>query len=188
MAEKVCFLDLDGVVADFVAGAVLRHNMGINKNQCRWEFDIAHCNKTGMSRSDFWDAFDYDFWRSLPKTAEAYQLVFDLTHIFGIKNICILTSPPRTKGSVDGKLEWITEHFPQFKRQFLVGPAKYFLAHPNAILVDDHDENERLFNQYGGKCILVPRPWNRRRDEVMDEEGTFNVNTIFSEVWDAAKK
>jgi hypothetical protein len=79
-------------------------------------------------------------------------------------NVCILTSPCRTAGCTDGKLDWVAKHFPSFQRRVLLGSAKHFCAHPKALLVDDHDENVAEFRRAGGVGLLVPQPWNERRN------------------------
>jgi hypothetical protein len=42
----------------------------------------------------------------------------------------------------------------------VVGTAKWFAAGPDTWLIDDSDKNIRMFREWGGHGILVPRPWN----------------------------
>ncbi len=41
-----------------------------------------------------------------------------------------------------------------------MGADKSLLAGPYRILVDDHDENVRMFRALGGQAVLWPQPWN----------------------------
>jgi len=54
------------------------------------------------------------------------------------------------------------EHFPQFQRRFLFGPAKAFCASPERVLIDDYDGNVDKFRAAGGHAILVPQSYNSR--------------------------
>jgi 5'(3')-deoxyribonucleotidase len=75
--------------------------------------------------------------------------------------ICILTGPTKDPECLAGKYEWITTVLPPYlHRQYLIGPRKQFCAHPEALLIDDSDDNVKAFRGAGGHAILVPRPWN----------------------------
>ena len=162
MKPTKCLLDMDGVLANFVAGMCSRHgrtspyldpaNFG--------NFEMAE--PWGMDQDTFWSVADLEFWVGLPVLDGAYALVAGLEHIFGRENICILSAPP--KESVDcvrGKLLWLKEHFGDYANSFLMGPKKEFCAAPNHLLVDDYDRNVDKFRAAGGSAVQVPRPWNR---------------------------
>jgi len=158
-----CLLDLDGVVADFIAGACQHHNVpNPYLSPCgprgRGGWDIE--KHLSMDKRQFWNGLDYYFWKNLPKTPEADGIVALLTGRFGVENICILSSPIAVNGCVDGKREWIEAHFPEFSRQFLFGSAKQFCAGPDRVLIDDFHHNIDKFAEAGGQTFLVPRVWN----------------------------
>lgn len=119
----------------------------------------------GLSASELWDPMGRKFWANLPPYPWAREIVQLLEDHFGTERICILTSPIRTDGCVDGKMDWIRKHFPQFRRRFLVGPAKEFCAGPRHVLVDDHSVNIENFANAGGHTFLFPAPWNSRFQE-----------------------
>lgn len=159
-----CFLDLDGVLVDFVGGICRAHGREnpylLRENLGHW-----HVGEIwGMPDEAFYAPMDADFWaglRMLPDGAEILQL---LEECFEPHNICLLTSPTRTRGAVEGKVQWVADHLPQYRGQLLVGTAKRFCAHAGAILIDDRPENVMEFHEQGGQSILVPRPWNHLHD------------------------
>ena len=59
-------------------------------------------------------------------------------------------------------MEWIHAHFPSWMhRQYAITPRKHLFARPDALLIDDVEENILDFEAGGGHGVLVPRPWNR---------------------------
>lgn len=158
-----CLLDMDGVLVDFVKGICELHQKEdpFKKGYQGWDM-IA---EFGMSPSEFWNPCGREFWKNLDWTEEGKEIVAFAEETFGTKNIALLTSPCATDGCIDGKMDWIKKNLPQFRRSFLVGPAKHFCAAPNHFLVDDHDGNIAEFNADHGNGILVPRVWNENRDK-----------------------
>lgn len=167
------FVDLDGVIADFVGGALKLHGAenpyrkpGSPKGNATWDL----VTKIGMSPAEFWAPMGYDFWRNLPKTAEADDIMGFLLTRFDRNGICFLTSPCNTNGCMDAKRDWVFEHYPGvpilFSQSSRGGyPPKWFLAGLDSILIDDHGDNIKLWTQSSGHGLLVPRPWNDRHAE-----------------------
>lgn len=161
---------MDGVLVNFLGGACAFHNKTYDglphdpDNQAEqrpWNIEPIF----GMSAPDLWDPLGREFWANLEPLPHCHEVVEILTKKFGEENICLLTSPVRTDGCIDGKMDWIRKHLPQFKRQFLVGPAKQFAASPNHVLVDDHAQNIEAFKDAGGHVFMMPAPWNHRFNE-----------------------
>jgi hypothetical protein len=150
------FLDLDGVLVDFVLGAFTKHKKFIPMNDVIWDFN----EQMGLKPVEFWAPLDYDFWVNLPWTKEGKDIVQICLKVFGDGNITLLTSPPKTKGAIQGKIDWIERELPQFKRRFLIGPGKEAIAGPGKVLLDDCQVNTDAFYDNGGVSVLVPRPWN----------------------------
>lgn len=154
------FLDMDGVICDFVAGAAALHNLtGLYEENN--DYDIVKVS--GLDAASFWSPMGYDFWANLPWTEHGKELVGILEERFGQSNICILSSPCKTRGCADGKIAWLEQFLPQYGRQYFLGPKKRFGAHPGICLVDDHDVNVDTFVAGGGQGVVVPAPWNRLR-------------------------
>jgi len=155
-----CFLDLDGVLVDFVAGACRLH--GIEnpylKEEMRgvWNF----CTALSMTEEEFWRPLDRQFWSSLDKTHDSDRILSLVESKF--ERVCLLTSPSSSFDCPSGKSEWIHNNLPKYwrSRRYLLGSAKEFCASKDAVLVDDSDHNINKFRAEGGHGILVPRAWN----------------------------
>lgn len=114
-----------------------------------------------FTKQKFWDSFPQRFWATVPPSAEFPYLIGWCESLVGQENVCLLTSPTIDPDCLAGKLEWIHNFCPKWlHRQFLVGPRKRFCAHSEALLIDDADKNVDEFRDWGGRALLVPRPWN----------------------------
>lgn len=169
MIERV-LLDMDGVLADFIGGAMAfhgkdyphyPHDPDTQVEQMPWDIERVF----NMNPHALWSNLGRTFWRNLKPLPQFNHYVSSLEEKFGVDRICLLTSPPRSEGAVEGKLDWIREYLPQYRRQFLIGPAKEFCASPHHVLVDDHEVNIQKFRDAGGHGFLVPAPWNSRFGE-----------------------
>ena len=153
------FLDLDGVIVDFIGGIIKFWNLKCTHN------DITHWG--GLY--DFFDGTEEEFWAPLPETfwqnldfTEEAEAILDLV---APHKPTILTAPPWTGAS--GKQKWIQKNLPEYfdHGRYLIGPGKDVIAHPGAILIDDGEHNIDAWVANGGQGILVPRPWNRNRKQ-----------------------
>lgn len=170
-----CFLDMDGVIADFMGSLCAAHgktspyvdskNLGTFDTEKIW----------GISDREFWAPVaknSYDFWKGIEKTHDADGIVAAVEEAFGRENVCILTAPSKDPGSVPGKREWIARNYPQFNKRMIFATAstKQFMAGIDKVLVDDKDTNVDEFRKSGGAAVLVPRQWN--------EDYLLSVNTL----------
>lgn len=155
-----CFLDLDGVLVDFVSGACKIHGIPIDYTQSenRGKWDIEQL--MGISSSDFWKPLEFDFWANLEWMSDGKEILKSVERTFGRDNIAILTSPSKNIGCASGKVVWLEKNMPEYARQYIISPVKHFCAGPKTVLIDDSDQNIKDFEWAGGKGILVPRPWN----------------------------
>ncbi len=164
MKRKV-FLDMDGVIADFMGALCKVHGReipyGNPANLGRWDTEQIW----GISEKDFWAPVasnSLEFWETIDKTPEADEIVKLAVLEFGLENVCILTAPSKDAGSVPGKRNWISKYYPCFSKRmlFATASAKHFCAGSGKYLIDDKDSNVDEFDAAGGIGILVPRPWN----------------------------
>jgi hypothetical protein len=153
-----CFVDLDGVLVDFNRGAVRRHGRDYPDPWPRGVWAVREV--LGLDGASFWAAMDEQFWADLDPLPNCFGLLELLEGLFGPENVCILSSPSRDASALAGKYRWIRRHLPDYERRYLIGPAKHFCSGPGKVLVDDLEENVRLFTEAGGRGVLMPRPWN----------------------------
>lgn len=182
MSKPVLYLDLDGVLVDFVRGALRAHGQYIPFPDVRWDFWRQMDGSNGeMTEIEFWKPMGRSFWEHLPWTPEGKNFLALLEAIAGDR-IVLLTSPSDNDGAVDGKIAWIKRELPAYTRRFFVGPPKALAASPMKILVDDYGVNVEKFNDEGGRFVLVPRPWNRRFYDTAGRNGEFDPETVAKEV------
>jgi 5'(3')-deoxyribonucleotidase len=154
-------LDMDGILADFVEGACVAHRAAnpYEAGATGWNI-VDLLNKTPDA---FWAGMGYGFWANLRKTPEADSIVREAERAVGRSNIGILSTPCLTPGCIDGKLDWLKEHYPEFARSYCFTARKEFAASKSAVLIDDADHNADAFTAAGGHAVLYPRPWNTNR-------------------------
>lgn len=158
-----CFLDIDGVLADFVGQLCNKLNVDnpYTEVENRGTWDIQK-----FLGDDIWDITNNcNFWTTIPKLPDAEMIVEIIDSFFG-DNVCLLSSPTNCPECAQGKVKWIQNHFPQYKDRYLLGRAKHFCASPNAMLIDDCPENIEKFVAAGGCGLLLPRPYNHRHGEI----------------------
>ena len=166
------FLDMDGVLVDFVRGC----------------FDVFHVPDQPVGKYEFFgskefpptfpevnEKCDREFWRNLEWTDDGRKIL-ELVEQFWPPNVLpldgeifLLTHPMPNVESWTGKYEWVTKNLPLYREKLTVTRnCKSAFAAPNHVLIDDKEQNIEAWVWAGGKGILVPRPWNFLR----------NVNTL----------
>lgn len=152
-------VDLDGVLIDFVGGALKAH--GVNKK----DVDIRNPSlyrELGLTVEEFWHPLKkHEFWSELNWLPDGKQILQIIESSFS--DIVICTSPGIEPYAASGKMEWIIREIPSYLPKLLIGRPKHFLASPESILFDDLEKNTSKFEKWGGSAILVPRPWNKHR-------------------------
>ena len=161
---KPIFIDLDGVICNFVAGAAA--HFGTTEAQLLEKWSPGEYSVHGALGLDSED----EFWRSLERSAasdswwdalEPYPYAAELVKMAATAGEAFfLTSPSSQPGSASGKLRWIKRHFPEMRRHFILTPKKHLLAAPGRVLIDDWDKHTDHWKIAGGTAILFPRIWN----------------------------
>ena len=139
MSQPRLFLDADGVLADFDAGA--QQLLGMKPK--------AFIAKYG--RGAFWRrlANAKNFYGSLPQMPDARRLFDAVKHL----DPTILTGLPLGKWAAPQKVEWAAEHFPGVPIITCMAADKHKHMHPGDVLVDDRDKHRHLWEQNGGVFI-----------------------------------
>jgi 5'(3')-deoxyribonucleotidase len=156
------FLDVDGVLADFDTSALKAMEITREQMDERVPLGQWNVNEGTMSDTEFWKRVDKipDFWHTLGKYPDADEIV-DVCEYYFPNEVVLLTTPPTNPYSYFGKAHWIKANFPHLYRSMFIGPNKFKLAHPGAVLVDDAEKNCDKFERAGGKVVLVPTRGNR---------------------------
>ena len=133
------FLDCDGVLADFEAGATALLGMPAK------DFQDAH------GKSEFWRrlARAPDFYGSLPLMPDARLLVEAVAHL----NPTILTGLPIGKWAAPQKMRWAAEHFPGVPIITTMARDKFRHMTGADILVDDRADHRAAWEEAGGTFI-----------------------------------
>lgn len=164
MTEKkpidVVFLDMDGVIVDFVQAALDVHHRRDLTPEDITEYDMAGI--MGLTEKEFWaliDAAGPPFWRDMPVYPWFEPLMAHLKRV--AEKIIFVTTPGWHHASLLGKKYWLNEHFGHRFRDYILTSHKHYLAGtPRSVLIDDSPHNVKAFEEAGGAAVLFPRPWN----------------------------
>jgi hypothetical protein len=134
------FLDLDGVLADFDAGA--RKILGMSPAA----FEARH------DKREFWRrlARAKDFYATLPLMPDAMELFDAVKHL----EPTILTGLPLGNWAAPQKLKWAAEHFPGTRIITTMARDKYRHMTGMDVLVDDRADHRDKWENAGGTFIL----------------------------------
>lgn len=162
----VIFIDLDGVMTDFVQG--FHKALGLEYNPENYPYTLGKydifdqiANVHNIDHAIFERILnDQDFWKGLPKTKEADEIL-SICEKFS-QNIVFFTNISyNMENAIIGKYLWIKNNYPKYINNILIGSVnKNILSFPGSILLDDCDENINNFNALYGIGILIPRKWN----------------------------
>lgn len=197
MTGDLCFVDLDGVLADLhgplarlfdrrvedwprgeddVGAAFTAMPIHPDPELEEGEGDIFGAQRLALAQTQaardgvIWghpDVCAARFWRELSELPWADELLERLDRHFGRERVVILTSPIRAPDCLAGKAEWVARHCRG--RGFLIGRPKSACAGRGRYLVDDRPrEIEQWILRGGAAALLLPRPWNNEPSEPLD--------------------
>lgn len=180
MSYPRIYFDLDGVIVNFVRGALTIHGKHLDPNDVQWDF----ASQIGFAddQAAFWRPLGFQFWDSLGIHVDGLELfrsVERFVESIGNGRISFLSSPCDTLGCCDGKRSWVKRTFPKYAKKLFLGSDKSEHADRSSILVDDYDRNVESFRSAGGFAFLVPRPWNSKRSQCVN--GNFDSSEVFGE-------
>ena len=139
MSEPHLFLDCDGVLADFDAGA--RKVLGMSPTAFEQRY----------SKREFWRriARARDFYAALPEMPDARELFAAVEHL----GPTILTGLPLGNWAAPQKVRWAAEHFPGVPIITCMARDKYRHMKPGDVLVDDREDHRSKWEDAGGIFI-----------------------------------
>jgi hypothetical protein len=133
------FLDCDGVLADFDAGA--RAILGAPVEV----FEKRH------GKGEFWRrlARAKDFYATLPEMSDARTLFEAVEHL----QPTILTGLPMGNWAAPQKVRWAAEHFPGTPIITCMARDKYRHMQSGDVLVDDREQHRGKWEDAGGVFV-----------------------------------
>jgi hypothetical protein len=139
MPDPRLFLDADGVLADFDAGA--RSLLGMDSAR----FEARH------GKREFWRriASARNFYGTLPEMPDARRLFDAVRHL----DPTILTGLPIGNWAAPQKIEWAAEHFPGVPIITCMARDKHKHMSEGDVLVDDR-ENHRAAYEAAGVAFI----------------------------------
>lgn len=156
MTKPTIYLDMDGVLVDFVSGAI--EATGIDLTHDTWtEWDAYRLK--GWTSDQFWASINERlyFWEDLQPYPWAEELL-ELCKSFG--DVVFCSTPSRNPESASGKLTWLQQRGWLKNHDCILMKDKWRLAKPGTILIDDRRESCALFAAHGGRDICFPQPWS----------------------------
>lgn len=165
----ICFLDMDGVLVDFHRGVHQAFGVPFNYSISpqRYDFWEDWPKEVYVSRQEVDAISTIDFFAGLQWMYDGKEILQLVEEKFGPENIYLLSCPMPNPQSATGKMMWIEQHLPQYKKRTVITQApKYLFATKNRVLIDDKDENCNEFSLNFGYAIVVPRPWNSAHNEL----------------------
>lgn len=129
------FLDCDGVLADFDAGA--ERVLGMKPAAFQKRF----------GNREFWRqlAKAPNFYATLPQMADAQQLFAAVRHL----NPTILTGLPLGNWAAPQKVKWAADHFPGVPIVTCMARDKHLHMERGDVLVDDRENHRAAYEQAG---------------------------------------
>lgn len=155
--DRRIYLDMDGVLVDFIGGALKIHGWtreSYLRAMTLGEWDLV--KPMGMTEDEFWGPIHNAgerFWvdlRPLPWINE----IIDLAKSLG--DLWIMTSPTGHPTSYSGKIQWLQNWFGREFNRIILTSEKHFLAQENTLLIDDREETVQNFAKAGGDAVVFP--------------------------------
>ena len=175
MKQSVIYLDMDGVICDFVGGLIRAHNRDdLLERYKKKEYPITW-NMEGElgSEEELWVPCDYmgsNFWREL-EPYPSYERVIEILDESGI-DWYICSHARNDHESYAGKIEWIHDYLGIDFENIILTKHKHLLAHDKALLIDDNITNCVNFINNGGRVYKWKQPWNTTTTREKMKEAT----------------
>ena len=161
------FLDMDGVIVDFVNGVCKVFGKANPYPKETRDYSFWHA-WSDISFEDVNNICTQEFWHKLDWMYDGRDTLRAIKDTIGLEKIYLLTMPMPNPETATGKMMWINDNIPIYLDRTIIvtrDVPKSFMTRPDALLIDDKDENVEEFVAAGGQGILVPRPWNRAYEQ-----------------------
>ena len=170
-------LDLDGLLVDFITGAIKAHALhGYEWQPGAYSDMAATCN---IPDDEYYKPLDQEFWANLQKTQDADQILAMVEAPLGPQKVCILSSPGSNIGAYYGKHQWLAQHAPDY----IECPNIKITKHPDVCHQD-------MAPNCGKKTLCMQIDYNIRKHQAGFDLITFGDQTQEQNVpsWKVANK
>lgn len=173
------FLDMDGVLANFVKAVVALFEVNYDEMMQGWKlgypghYSVVPRLGSQLQREDkrvsgwnddmMWDFINteggVEYWAGI----EEYPWARDLRAFcldLAPDEVYVVSAPARGPNSPAGKAIWLRQQLGLGPNKWMLGSRKDLLAKSDRILIDDSDDNVEAFRKAGGKAVLFPQVWN----------------------------
>jgi len=164
------YLDMDVVCTQFIEAAVELHGKNMAEVTAKWTTEYLgefHIDKVlDMSKDAFWGNIENageKFWVNLKETIWFRELYKQL-EVLG--TVIFLTAPTYSSSCLSGKLIWLQNRFGKNFDKYVITGKKHLLANAHSVLIDDHDNQIKAFEENGGCGILFPTIYNLNNNKV----------------------
>lgn len=161
------FLDMDGVLANFIKGACEVHGQSYGRTLAAYYRRLEVTGRPMWAIEEAWGMPDLDPWpaiRERPRfwaELEPYPWLEELLSLVRLLSdrVTVLTSPIACPHCYGGKFEWHARYIGD-RAGFIPYSLKHEFAAKDCLLIDDSDDNLDKFRDAGGCVLRFPQPWN----------------------------
>ncbi len=171
---KTVYLDMDGVITDFVGGVCRAFNKSNPYPALTRDYTFWNAWPE-VSTKDVDAICNQEFWHNLEWVHDGRDILRAIMGTLGLEKVYLLTQPMPNLESASGKMMWVNNNLPIYLKRTIITTMdvpKSLLAKPDTLLIDDKDENVKEFVKAGGYGILINRPWNKgyeRADHTVED-------------------
>lgn len=156
------FLDMDGVIVDYVVNLSKLFNVPLDVMYSRWPAGVYSVHAAlGVTDENTWKIIDGEpdeIWSTMPQYQWSRKL-FDYCKAAG--DTYILSAPRDCPGCFSGKAKWIYEFAGTDFDKIHLTKFKWHCARYDRILIDDKEQNIAEWEEHGGHGILFPNHGNK---------------------------
>ena len=158
----IIYLDVDGVCADI--HLALANEIGMSYADLAAKIEKGRYDQPRIPEiyeGNLWEymcpRFSAEFWASIPDLPW-FDTFRNVMPSYG--KVKFLSSVSAYPEAAKGRVLWFQRLFGMDFRDYILTAKKEDCASPDAILIDDFEENVEAFADRGGHAILLPQRWN----------------------------
>lgn len=162
MPIDVIYLDLDGVVSNFIKSAAKLYGYEEHHLLEKWSPGVCKLESVlGVTEDYFIESIrkaGKEFWSDMEVYDHAEELYKLCT---GYAKTYICTAPLNWPECLAGKMEFLQKWHGDNFNNYIITEHKELLANERCVLIDDLEKNIEKFSDNNGKTILFPNISNK---------------------------